>query len=370
MISTLGVGGERLIGLSTKEVVEIFDHAMANGVNILDLYMPEPEVRSNIGVALRGRREQMHIQGHICATFQHGQYNRTRDLDQSKLAFDDLLSRLKTDYIDFGMIHFVDEENDYEQVIESGILNYAKDLYRQGIIRHIGFSSHNPVIARKLIASGEVDLFMFSINPAYDLDTTNNDDVEALTEFKGMSADTLGIAPLRAGLYADCERTGIGITVMKALAGGRLLSATDSPFGEALSVPQCMHYCLTRPAVLSCLLGIHSLDELKEGLKYYLATAEEKDYATIARSPRYAMAGKCMYCNHCLPCPSDIDIATVIKYLDLATSGDQLPETVRAHYLGLEVNASDCILCGDCEKNCPFGVAIIDKMVHAQELFQ
>ncbi len=369
-LSTLGLGGEYLIGLSTQEIVELFDLAMANGVNILDLYMPEPEVRNNIGLALQGRREKMHIQGHICATYQDGQYQRTRNLDQSKFAFDDLLTRLKTDYIDFGMIHYVDEEADYGEVIRSGILDYAKDLKRQGIIRHLGFSSHNPVIARKLIATGEVDLFMFSLNPAYDLDSTNNDDVDALTELKGMAGDTLGIAPLRAGLYAESERMGIGITVMKTLAAGRLLSAQDSPFGEALSVTQCMHYCLTRPAVLSCMLGIHSLDELKEGLKYYQASDKEKDFTVIARSPRYATAGMCVYCNHCLPCPSNIDIAAVFKYLDLATIGDQVPDTVRAHYFALPANASDCIQCGDCEQNCPFGVHIIEKMEQAQVVFQ
>ena len=131
-LSTLGLGGEYLIGLSTQEIVELFDLAMANGVNILDLYTPEPEVRNNIGLALQGRREKMHIQGHICATYQDGQYQRTRNLDQSKFAFDDLLTRLKTDYIDFGMIHYVDEEADYGEVIRSGILDYAKDLKKTG----------------------------------------------------------------------------------------------------------------------------------------------------------------------------------------------------------------------------------------------
>jgi len=368
-ISTLGLGGEHLIGMSPDEVMAIFDFAMANGVNMLDIYMPEPEVRSNIGRALQGRRERMYIQGHICATYQNNQYTRTRDLDQSKYAFDDLLTRLKTDYIDFGMIHYVDEAPDLEEVLRSGIFDYARGLKRQGVIRHLGFSTHNPIIAKKLIATGEIDLFMFSINPAYDLDSTNNDDVNALIEFKAMNEAGVGVAPLRAGLYADSEKAGIGITVMKALGAGRLLSAQDSPFGQALSVTQCMHYCLTRPAVLSVMLGIHSLDELKEGLKYFTASDQEKDYAVIARSPKYAMTGKCMYCNHCLPCPSNIDIATVMKFLDLATIGGQVPETVREHYSALPANAGDCILCGDCEKNCPFGVSIIEKMLQAQKVF-
>lgn len=369
-VSTLGIGGEYLVGLSTKEVVGIFDYAMEQGVNIVDVFMPGPDVRDNIGIALEGRRKNMYIQGHLCTTCMDGQYKRTRNLEQVKVAYDDLLVRLKTDYIDFGMIHYVDTIEDFEEIFSNGVFDYMKDLKKQGIIRHMGFSSHNPVIAKKFVDTGDVDIFMFSVNPAYDLDSTNNDDVNALLKFKAMKDDGTGVAPLRASLYAMCEKQGIGITVMKTLAAGRLLSSKDSPFGQALTVPQCMHYCLTRPAILSCMMGVHSLDELKECLKYYTASAEEKDYTAIAKSPKYAMTGKCMYCNHCLPCPSNIDIATINKFLDIATIGEFVPNTVREHYKSLGVNAEDCIQCGACEKNCPFGVDIRAKMNKAIEVFK
>ena len=186
---------------------------------------------------------------------------------------------------------------------------------------------------------------------------------------------TPGAIPPRTAItlpvhVAECERLGIGITVMKALAGGALVTDMGSPFGQALSVPQCMHYCLTRPAVVSCLLGLHSVTELQAALKYYQASDAEKDFSLIARSSRYAMAGHCMYCNHCLPCTSNIDIAAVFKYLDLAVSADAVPETVHAHYFALSANASDCIQCGDCEPNCPFGVEIIEKMAQAEVVFK
>ncbi len=359
-----------MIGLPTKEVVGIFDLAMGMGVNIVDIYMPDPRIRSDIGIALSGRRERMYIQGHICTTFQDGQYQRTRELEIAKASFGDLFTRLRTDYIDFGIIHYVDVESDLEELLRNGILEYAIDLKRQGIVRHLGFSSHNPLIARKLIADGVMDIFMFSINAAYDADATNNDDIEALMEFKGLEGDASGPAPLRASLYAECERQGVGITVMKALAAGRLLNAEDSPFGAALSVPQCMHYCLTRPVVLSCMLGIRSVGELAEGLKYYDASDAEKDFAAIARSPKYAMAGKCMYCNHCLPCPAGIDIAAVNKFLDLAALGDGVQQTVRGHYDAMSANGEDCTQCGACETRCPFGVEIIGRMMEARSVFR
>lgn len=78
------------------------------------------------------------------------------------------LDLLKTDYIDFGFLHCIDDQEDLELVMSNGLWDYMKELKAQGVIRHLGFSSHNPVIARQLIDTGLVDQFMFSINPAYD----------------------------------------------------------------------------------------------------------------------------------------------------------------------------------------------------------
>ena len=60
------------------------------------------------------------------------------------------------------------------------------------------------------------------------------------------------------------------------------------------------------------------------------------------------MSGRCMYCNHCQPCPAHIDIAAVTKFLDLATQQDTVPETVAQHYHSLSATADDCLMCGRC----------------------
>lgn len=369
-VSVVGLGGEWLNGLSAPEVKEIFDIALDRGVNLLDVFMPQPEVRTNIGLALKGRREKVIIQGHICTVYEDEQYNRTRDITKSRESFQDLLSRLQTDYIDIGMIHYVDDLEDYESIFKGEIIEYAQELKAKGIIKHIGLSSHNPKIAQLAAESGLIDVIMFSINAAYDLEHPDTD-IYSLMDFKGLHEKEWTTDPERIKFYSTCETLGIGITVMKALAAGSLLKDETSPFGKAMSVTQCIHYCLTRPGVKSVLVGCHSKDELIHALSYVDSSEKERDYSEIiAHSPKFQLTGKCMYCNHCQPCPVKIDIAAVTKFLDLALMQKEVPETVRQHYFALKHTGKDCIQCGKCEPRCPFGVKVRENMKKAKELFQ
>jgi len=369
--SVVGLGCEHLEGKDFQTIDRVVKAAIECDINILDVFMSEPDVRSNIGKSLKGQRERVLIQGHIGSVFEKGQYKRSRDLTQNKLFFEDLLIRLDTDYIDIGMIHFIDTLEDYERILNNGILDYAADLKRQGIIKAIGLSSHAPLAALKAIKTGLIDVLMFSINPAYDL-LPENTKLDAFFVKDTYTNDLLiGTDPLRAELYNTCETLGVGITVMKTLASGKLLHAKTSPFDEAMSVHQCMHYALTRPGVSSVLIGCRTPEEVYEAAMYIDKTDEEKDYSSIlTKTPKYSMTGKCMYCNHCLPCPSHIDIALVTKYLDLAAISDgPIPQTIIEHYKAMPKSARDCIECGNCEPNCPFGVKIIENMRRAKAIF-
>lgn len=367
--SVIGLGGEWLNGRSQEEVTAIMDAALAAGVNYLDLFMPQPETRERIGHALKGRRERMLIQGHLCTIYQDGQYERSRDLPKVRASFEDLLTRLQTSYVDVGMIHYVDSMEDFEGVCAHGVLDYALELREKGVIRHLGISSHHPLVALRAVETGHFDVLMFSINAAYDLESADTD-IYALMDFKGLEEHGWSADPARQRLYAACARAGVGITVMKALGAGSLLTAESSPFGQAMTVVQCCHYCLTRPGVASVLVGCASVEELRAALAYVSASDAERDYTPVLSGhEKIRMTGRCMYCNHCQPCPMHIDVAAVTKYLDLARQQPSVPETVRQHYFALEHTADQCIQCGACEPNCPFGVHIRENMLQAQEVF-
>jgi predicted aldo/keto reductase-like oxidoreductase len=301
---------------------------------------------------------------HLGLTFPEGQYVRTRVLSDVKKGFESQLKRLGTDYIDFGFIHYVDDEADLQKVFDSGIFDYAQQLKREGKIRYLGIASHMADICLRSIETGGIDMCMFSVNAAYDLDPVANVPFEEL-DMSGK--EQLRVSSDRIRLYQECEKRNIGIQVMKPLGGGLLLDSGTSPFGRAMTVPQCIQYALDRPAVISCLLGIKSEKELESALYYYSSSAEERDYSFIAGMRPAAMAGTCVYCNHCLPCPQGIDIGLVNKYLDLYQAGDNM---AREHYRTLQRRAKDCIECGSCEKNCPFHVKIRDKMQKAMRTME
>lgn len=368
-VSEIGMGCEGFIDKSADQVREMVDLMEERGVNCIDLYSPNPEMRSRLGQALKGRRDHFVLQAHLCAVWRDGQYKRTRDLTEVKEGFADLLARLETDHVEIGMIHYVDSLADWEIVEKGDVARYARELKAKGKIGCIGLSSHNPEVALAAVESGLIDVLMFSVNPCYDLQPAG-EDVEELWNEKNYEKPLVNMDPERQALYETCQRLGVGITVMKAFGGGDLLNAKLSPAGRALTAFQCLHYALTRPGVASVMVGARSIEDLSAGISYEEASESERDYAAaLAALPKISWQGHCMYCGHCAPCPKGIDVAAVTKFLNLAVAQGEMPETVREHYAVLLHKASECIGCGACERRCPFAVPAAENMRRAAELF-
>jgi predicted aldo/keto reductase-like oxidoreductase len=368
--SVIGLGGEGLAGSAPAEAERIIGAAMEEGINILDCFMPGKEIRGTIGRALKGRRKDMLIQGHIGSTDIHEQNDVSRDLAVCKKYFESYLTDMGTDYIDFGMFFFVDTPADFSQVFESDLLGYAESLKKRGIIRAIGASCHNSETAARIVETGVVDLLMFSVNPVFDMTPAASDIYELLDDAKLKDKFALQIEPSRAHLYQLCARKQVSITVMKTLFAGKLLSAALSPFGKAMTAGQCIHYALTRPAVTSVLIGCKNEAEVGEAVSYLDLKEEEKDYSAFLKEYQGKFKGNCVYCNHCQPCPSLIDVAAVTRYLDIAELNERdIPPTITQHYRALKQHASDCTGCGSCEKRCPFNVPVVNNMQRAARIF-
>ena len=360
---SIGCGGfEKLDSVASLKLMTM---ALDSGMNYIDIYDANPKTRSNIGYALQGRRDEMIIQGHIGTIFKDGQHTRTRDVEEAKAGFEDLLARLGTDHIEVGMIHITDSHEEWDELDGSPFLDYVFQLKKEGKIKHIGVSSHNAEVALRAAKSGWIEVIMFSLNPAFDRLRGG-----AIPWDKG-AMDNLqgGIDPVRVELYDYCATHNIAITVMKTFGGGgRLLDEKTSPLGVAYTPEQCIAYCLAKPCISTCILGIDNLDELKRDLHWLHATEAEKDYASVGKKEIARQGGECTYCNHCSPCTQGIPIAKVNELLDKAERDGMTPE-LQTQYDALPHHAGECTHCGACLSRCPFGVDVPTQMDKAKEVF-
>ncbi len=234
-----------------------------------------------------------------------------------------------------------------EKAQKSGVIDHILRLREQGVVRHVGLSSHTPELVNQVLDMGVLDMLMFSVNPGYDYQQGDYG---------------IGSVADRMALYRRCEKEEVGISVMKAFSGGQLLDAKTSPFGRALTEYQCIQYALDKPGVLTVLPGIRGKADLQRVLGFCRAGEEEKDYSVIGTFAPQDAEGHCVYCNHCAPCPVGLNVGLINKYYDLSVAGDRLAHD---HYDKLEKKAGQCIGCGHCNNRCPFHV---DQVVRMQEI--
>ena len=351
-ISILGLGSGSLTEGGMAEAAATLTAAAEAGINYFDLAASEADAITACGTALAGVRRQVYYQIHFGANYETGSYGWTTDADKIRRSVDWQLRTLKTDYIDFGFLHCIDEVSDLEAITDGGVIAALEALKAQGVVRHIGMSTHSPALANRALDLGILDMLMFSINPAYDY-------------CRGGEL-AIGSSDERTALYRRCAREGVGISAMKPFSGGQLLDAHTSPYGRALSEYQCLRYALDRPAVLTVLPGVRGRADLQRVLGYLRAGEAETDYSVLGTLTPAAAAGRCVYCNHCEPCPAGLDIGMINKYYDLALAGDAL---ARGHYDKLAVQAGSCIGCGHCEARCPFGVRQESRMREIRAYF-
>lgn len=343
-ISEIGMGSAYMYEAGMAEAVKALRTAYDGGINYFDLAAGHGKAFPIWGEALGDVRKNVLYQIHFGADYTKGEYGWSLKLDTIKRSVDWMLGQLKTDTIDYGFIHCQDEASDWETYKRNGVYDYILKLQREGVVRHIGLSSHTPSVVNRILDEAPVDMLMFSVNPAYDY---------GHGEFANGGVDE------RAQMYRRCERDGIGISVMKPFSGGQLLDAARSPFSQALTPYQCIRYALDKPGVLTVLPGAQSVAEVEALLAYCDQPEEALDYGAIGCFAPTEASGKCVYCNHCKPCPAGLDIGLINKYYDLALAGDGMAVE---HYRTLEKTAADCIACGHCDRRCPFQVCQSARM--------
>jgi uncharacterized protein len=373
-VSTISLGAEHLEFVPYNVFDSVMSEAIDSGINYIDFFLPSPDVRDNFGKFLqKNKRENIIIAGHMGSAFKGGQYYRTQNKKICKEFFYDLLKRLKTEYLDVLMFHCIDGKDLLEKVFNSnGLIELALELKQEGRVRFLGIATHTSTTAIDAINTGLIDVLMFPVNPAFDIqDGSIRDLLDKELYTLDKKPDESKKKYNRHEVYYSCDKKNIGLVAMKPYAAGRLLN--DKNFSNILLTPvQCLHYVLTRPGVSTVVPGFKNVYELKEALKYLDASEEDKDFNKISSISNLFINGKCVYCNHCLPCPAGINIGETIKLVDLKSdaSNSQAYEKLKSRYDTLSVKASECKECKACTERCPFGVDIILKMKESVKFFE
>jgi len=201
-------------------------------------------------------------------------------------------------------------------------------------------SGHTASTATRAINSGLIDVLMFPIN----IIQHSEEESKALCQ--------------------ACVEQNVGLVAMKPYYGGRLLFTGGKLTG--ITPSQCLAYVLSQP-VSTTVPGVRNAEELRATLYYLEATDAEKDYSQI-KDIRSYLAGQCVYCEHCHPCPQKINIARTIWLVDQTQEG--ITRELRSAYSKRRTKASECSECGVCMERCPFDVDVISKMRKAAELFE
>jgi predicted aldo/keto reductase-like oxidoreductase len=372
-ISEIGMGLEHLLDKDESIVIDTIRTAVKGGINYFDC-LPLSEYSENTGTnegyvklakALDGLRDQVHI---TFLAFVN------RPVSYAIADFECYLRTLNTGYADVFIIACCDNTVDYDVVTGAGsLLEYAKNLQDEGRIQHIGFSTHNTEIAHRVITSGEFDILMFPVNPAFDvIDDEGNFSSDILgniwhAAYTYTTEGKSGRQP-RKEVYDACMQNDIGLVAMKPFAGGFILEVEK----EAGYTPvNLVSYALSQNGVSTIIPGCASPQEIEEILTYDASPDEARDYSQAILKSRWSLQGNCLYCSHCLPCSSDINIAEVNKLLNCyENNAFSDAGAIYDKYAALAVKASACIECGECGKRCPFQVKITEKMKRAADIFE
>ncbi|MHA1167929.1 MAG: aldo/keto reductase [Candidatus Hodarchaeales archaeon] len=361
-VSEVSIGTEWLEKKSPELITSVMRKAIENGVNYFDIIFNFEEYLTKVSKAIEGHREKIILVHHLGSSEYKGKYKKDRSIKSCTNTFEKYLEIMGTDYVDILFVHFVLGPTNFEEKIlkPNGPLDLALKFKAEGKAKFIGISTHSLGVVEKAAKNGNFDVIMYQVNLA------NN------------------ALPNRNEVLALCAQENIGVVSMKPYAGGILfrknakvglggyrtggMNLEKKTIPEMVTPVKCLHYILSQVGVSTVVPGVASIEELDATLAYCTATEEEKDYSMLLKEFNEYITGECVYCNHCQPCPADIDIGRVFKVFDQARI--ELTEEIKAKYNEFEVNASDCTECGECEERCPFDVEVINKMVETVKLFQ
>ena len=359
-VSVLGYGCMRF---SRKGAVIDFDKAdrelmdaYKRGVNYFDTAYIYPGSEDTLGRFL----EKHSLRDKVNIATKMPQY-LVRKADAFDRYFDEELKRLRTDHIDYYLMHMFTDAEEWENLKRLGILSWVEEKKKAGAIRNFGFSYHgNTTMFLKILNDYDWDFCQIQYNY---LDETSQ-------------AGRIGLETA----YAK----GIPVIIMEPLRGGRLVNMLPDKAKKLIADNEKhrspaewgLRWLWDQPGVTCVLSGMNSLDMVRENCRIAATSCAgeftDEDFELIRRvkeAINSSMKIGCTGCNYCMPCPKGVDIpATFRAWNRMYTENKRGARHEYVQTVGLRKEpafASQCIKCGKCEKHCPQNLPIRESLVKA-----
>lgn len=359
-ISVLGYGCMRFTsnirGIDIDKAEKELLAAYNNGVNYFDTAYIYTGSEAALGQILEknGIRDEVNIATKLPQYLISSQSALDRYFKES-------LKRLRTDYVDYYLMHHITAQNQWEKLLSLGITDWIQKRKAEGRIRNIGFSYH-----------GNSEDFIGILN-AYDWDFCQ-------IQYNYIDEHTQAG---REGLMAAAEK-GIPVIIMEPLRGGKLVNLLPEK-AKALIASQKTGYSPAeyglrwlwdQPQVTCVLSGMNSLEMVEENCR--IASEAEKgclsgeDLKVIDEVKEIIKETElvgCTACRYCMPCPKGVDIPGIFRCYNMTSiDGKTAARFEYAQSIGLKKEpafASQCIGCGKCENHCPQSIPIREKLKEA-----
>ena len=359
-VSVLGYGCMRF---SRKGAVIDFDKAdrelmdaYKRGVNYFDTAYIYPGSEDTLGRFL----EKHNLRDKVNIATKMPQY-LVRKADAFDRYFDEELKRLRTDHIDYYLMHMFTDAEEWENLKRLGILSWVEEKKKAGAIRNFGFSYHgNTAMFLKILNDYDWDFCQIQYNY---LDETSQ-------------AGRVGLETA----YAK----GIPVIIMEPLRGGRLVNMLPDQAKKLIAENEKhrspaewgLRWLWDQPGVTCVLSGMNSVDMVRENCRIAATSRAgeftDEDFELIRRVKEAINASMkigCTGCNYCMPCPKGVDIpATFRSWNRMYTENKRGARHEYVQTVGLRKEpafASQCIKCGKCEKHCPQNLPIRESLAKA-----
>ena len=333
--------------------------AINGGVNYFDTAYIYPGSEAALGQILEknGLREKVHI----ATKLPHYLIKNREGLDK---LFAEELKRLRTDYVDYYLMHMLTDTATWDRLKELGIEQWLEEKKRSGAIRQVGFSYH-----------GNSETFCALVD-AYDWDFTQ-------IQYNYMDEHSQAG---RRGLYHAAAK-GIPVIIMEPLRGGKLVNRLPEEakklFAKTESTPAqwAFRWLWDQKEVTVVLSGMNSEEMIRENMETAsavtagaLTARDQAMLKQVVAAINAKMKVGCTGCGYCMPCPKGVDIpGTFAAYNRRYTEGKFAGLKEYFMCTTLRTNstaASNCIGCGKCEKHCPQGIAIRAELKNASKALE